>query len=164
MPVTEVGDWPAAAAMVPMAGHKGYGIALLIETLAALLPGAEVLNNAKSWIANPTASSGLGHAFIVINPAAILPIEDFRHRVDEMIRKIHDSPKAKGSARIYLPGEIEWERREDALVNGIALPESVLAFLYGAAQDIGLDTRLLNAKDWQDAMNDEAEGAADKCL
>jgi hypothetical protein len=40
----------------------------------------------------------------------------------------------------------------------------VLAFLYGAAQDIGLDTRLLNAKDWQDAMNDEAEGAADKCL
>jgi ureidoglycolate dehydrogenase (NAD+) len=144
LPIAEVGEWPATGAMVPMAGHKGYGIALLIETLAALLPGAEVLNDAKSWIANPSANSGLGQAFIVINPAAILPIGDFKRRMDEMIRKIHNSPKAKDSARILLPGEIEWERREDALVNGIDLPKPVLTSLYGAAQDIGLDTRLLD--------------------
>jgi ureidoglycolate dehydrogenase (NAD+) len=147
LPVAEVGEWLATGAMgamVPIAGHNGYGIALLIETLAALLPGAEVLNDAKNWIANPSAKGRLGQDIIVINPAAILPIGDFKRRINEMIRKIHDSPKAMDSARIWLPGEIEWERREDALVNEIDLPKSVLTSLYGAAQDIGLDTRLLN--------------------
>jgi LDH2 family malate/lactate/ureidoglycolate dehydrogenase len=41
--------------------------------LAALLPGAEVLNDAKNWIANPSAKGRLGQDIIVINPAAILP-------------------------------------------------------------------------------------------
>ncbi len=144
MPATEVGDWPSTGSMMPMAGHKGYGIALLIEAIAALLPGAGVLNEVKSWIMDPTAKGCLGQAFIVINPGAILPIEDFKRRVDAMIRTIHESSRSKDSARIYLPGEIEWERREDALKNGIPLPEVVLASLYGAAQDAGLDTRLLD--------------------
>ena len=75
---TEVGDWPATGSMVPMAGHKGYGIALLIETMAGLLPGAGVLDEAKSWILNPTAEGSLGQAFIVINPGIILRIEEFQ--------------------------------------------------------------------------------------
>jgi ureidoglycolate dehydrogenase (NAD+) len=145
MPTAEVGDWPATGSMLPMAGHKGYGIALLIETMAGLLPGAGVLDEVKSWILNPTAEGSLGQAFIVINPGIMLPIEDFKHRVDSMIRKLRGSPKAKDSTRVYLPGEIEWERREDALKNGIPLPEPVLASLHTAARDLGLDTGLLEA-------------------
>jgi ureidoglycolate dehydrogenase (NAD+) len=143
MPTAEVGDWPATGSMMPMAAHKGYGIALLIETMAGLIPGAGVLDEVKSWILNPSAAGGLGQAFIVINPAIILPIEHFKGRVDTMIRKLRESPKAKGSSRVYLPGEIEWERREDALRNGILLPEPVLASLHCAAQDIGLEPGLL---------------------
>jgi ureidoglycolate dehydrogenase (NAD+) len=147
MPVDEVGDWPASGSMVPMAGHKGYGIALLIETMAGLLPSAGVLDEVKSWIFNPTAEGCLGQAFIVINPGVVLPIEDFKHRVDGMIRKLRGAPKAKNSERIYLPGEIEWERREDALRNGIALPAHVLASLHGAAEDLGLDSNLLQVEE-----------------
>jgi ureidoglycolate dehydrogenase (NAD+) len=143
MPATEVGNWPATGSMVPMAGHKGYGIALLIEAMAGLLPGAGVLDEVKSWVLNPTAPGCLGQAFIVINPASILPIDDFKVRVDTMIRKLRESPKAKGSSRVYLPGEIEWERREDALKHGILLPEIVMTSLLGAAQDMGLDPALL---------------------
>jgi LDH2 family malate/lactate/ureidoglycolate dehydrogenase len=144
MPTAEVGDWPATGSMVPMAGHKGYGIALLIEAMAGLLPGAGVLDEVKSWILNPTAEGCLGQAFIVINPGIILDMADFKRRVDTMIRKIRSSPKSKDSSRVYLPGEIEWERREDALKNGIPLPEFVLASLHGAAQDLGLDPGLLD--------------------
>ena len=72
MPTAEVGDWPATGSMLPMAGHKGYGIALLIEAMAGLLPGAGVLDEVKSWILNPTAEGCLGQAFIVINPGIIL--------------------------------------------------------------------------------------------
>ena len=147
MPVDEVGDWPATGSMVPMAGHKGYGIALLIETMAGLLPGAGVLDEVKSWILNPAAEGSLGQAFIVINPGIILPIRNFKDRVDTMIRTVRGSPKARNSQRIYLPGEIEWEHREDALKNGIPLPARVLASLYGATEDLGLDTALLQAEE-----------------
>jgi ureidoglycolate dehydrogenase (NAD+) len=150
MPVDEVGDWPASGAMVPMAGHKGYGIALLIETLAALLPGANVLDEAKSWVENPAGASGLGHAFVVINPGIMMPIDDFKRRVDVMIRKLRGAPKAKNSRRVYLPGEMEWEHRENAIAKGIPLPAHVLASLHDAARYFSLDAGLLKTEEMED--------------
>lgn len=143
LPATEVGDWPSLGSMFPMAGHKGYGIALLIEVLAAVLSGAAVLDEAKSWILQPGIHAGLGHAFVVINPAAIMPIGDFEALIDEIIRKIRTSARAKDSARIYLPGEMEWERRSNALAHGLSLPENVLDALYGAAQELDIDIGIL---------------------
>jgi len=63
--------------------------------------------------------------------------------MDQMIREIRAAPKAKGSERIYLPGEMEWERREAALRNGMELPPDVIASLVGLAEDWELDARWL---------------------
>jgi LDH2 family malate/lactate/ureidoglycolate dehydrogenase len=59
--------------------------------------------------------------------------------MDEMIRNIKESPKAKGSERIWLPGEMEWERREVALRDGIALPEIVQNSLEKLSREVGWD-------------------------
>ena len=147
MPVDQVGDWPATGSMVPMAGHKGYGIALLIETVVGLLPGAGVLDEAKSWILEPSTAGSLGQAFIVINPGIILPINDFKYRTDTMIRKLRGSPRAKNHTRVYLPGEIEWEHRKEALAKGIPLPAHVLASLHALAGDLDLDSALLKTEE-----------------
>jgi len=144
LPTAEVGDWPATGSMMPMAGHKGYGIALLIEVLAGILTGAGVLGEVRSWILQPDEIARLGQAFIAIDVGAIIPIESFKRRVDTVIRQIRQSPKAKGEERIYVPGEIEWARREDALRNGISLPELTWATLYRAGEDLGIDTGLFN--------------------
>jgi len=146
IPAREIGDWPASGSMAPMAGHKGYGIALLIEVLAAVLTGAAMLDEVNSWILSPAIRARLGHAFVVINPAAIIPLPEFQVRIDEMIRKIRSSPKAKHSARIYLPGEIEWESRRDALANGIAFPDNVLKVLYSTGQDLNIDIGILDGR------------------
>ena len=39
-------------------------------------------------------------------------MEDFKRRVDTMIRKIRGSPKSKDSSRVYLPGEIDVYKRQ----------------------------------------------------
>jgi LDH2 family malate/lactate/ureidoglycolate dehydrogenase len=143
LPVSEAGDWPNSGSMVPMAGHKGYGIAMLIEVLGGALTGAGMLGEVKSWILQSTESSKLGHCFLAINVGNILPIDFFKQRMDQVITDIRQSPKAKGSDRIYVPGEIEWEKREDALRNGIALPENVIANLRRAGEQLGMDTQLL---------------------
>ena len=48
---------------------------------------------------------------------------------------------AKGAERIYLPGEMEWARREQALVSGIKLPDDVVLSLLALADGIGLDVK-----------------------
>jgi ureidoglycolate dehydrogenase (NAD+) len=143
LPTSDAEGWPHTGSMMPMAGHKGYGIALLIEVLAGVLTGAGLLSEVKSWVWNSDSVSHLGQAFMAINVGAIIPIKPFKYRVDQVIRQIRQSPKAKGSERIYVPGEIEWEKRADALKNGIPLPEQVLADLNNVGQQLGLDTHLL---------------------
>ena len=46
-----------------------------------------------------------------------------------MIHELRQSPRAKGSAGVCVPGELEWKRREEALANGMALPADVMANL-----------------------------------
>lgn len=58
--------------------------------------------------------------------------------MDALIRQIQDAPKAKGTDRIWLPGEKEWGYRERARVHGIALPDDVRASLRGLVEDANL--------------------------
>ncbi len=123
-PTTDPGAFLAGGALTPMAGHKGYGLAILIETLSAVLTGAAITGQVVPWVVGDlSVPTGHGAAFLAINIGAMIPIDDFKRRVDAMAREIREAPKADGSNRIYLPGEIEWERRQKALVEGIVLPE-----------------------------------------
>jgi ureidoglycolate dehydrogenase (NAD+) len=130
----------AGGSLQPMGGHKGYGIALLIEMLAGCLSGAMLTWQIKGWIdSDPTLPTGHGAAFIAIDVNSIMPIEAFKSRVDHVVRGVHDSPKAPGAAQIFLPGEIEWGKRKVALTEGIVLPPEVVAPLSGLADDLGID-------------------------
>ena len=55
-PTTDPAVFLEGGALRPMAGHKGYGIALLIETLSAVLTGALLTRQVLPWIVgNPAA-------------------------------------------------------------------------------------------------------------
>ena len=140
LPTTEAGNWPGVGSMLPMAGHKGYGLAILVEVLAGVLSGSAVTREVKGWL-GPLISepSGTGHAFIAIDVGKFMPIGVFKQRMDGMIRNIKNSPKAKGADRIWLPGEMEWERRKVALKDGIPLPEIVLNSLEKLSKEVGRD-------------------------
>ncbi len=142
LPTTNVGDWPAFGSMLPMAGHKGYGLAIFVEVLASVLSGSAVTREVKGWLGPLIAEpSGTGHAFIAIDVGKFMPLEVFKQRMDGMIRNIKNSPKAKGADRIWLPGEQEWERRKVALTEGIPLPEIVLNSLAKLSKEVGRDFR-----------------------
>jgi len=69
----------------------------------------------------------------------MMPAAEFRKRMDQTIREVRTSEKAPGAERVWLPGEMEWERRERALAEGLELPSDVTASLRGLAEDLGLD-------------------------
>jgi ureidoglycolate dehydrogenase (NAD+) len=136
LPTTDTAEYPRVGTLLPMAGHKGYGLAVMVEVLASVLTGAAMTNGVKSWVLDLDQCTDEGHAFIALDIGAMMPPEAFRTRMDAMIRGIKDSPKARGSERIYLPGEMEWEKREDALRNGINLPQDVIANLVKMGEEL----------------------------
>ena len=124
-----------------MAGHKGYGLAVFVEVLSAALSGAAIMSQVKSWVEDVSEPTNEGHAFIAIDVGRIVPIEEFKGRMDRLIREIKSAPTAKGSERIYLPGEMEWERRAQALEERMRLPDHVMMSLTGLAEDVGMDLK-----------------------
>lgn len=144
IPTTDPTGYPRRGALLPMAGHKGYGLALFVEVLSAVLTGAGITHEVRSWILDPPEPARQGHAFLAIDVGAIMPLPLFQARMDRLIREIRSAPKAKGATRIYLPGEMEWERRAVALAEGIVFPPDVLANLRGVAEEWGIDPAAFN--------------------
>ncbi len=136
---TDSSLYPAKAALTPMANHKGYGIALLIESLSGLLTGAKVTWQVGSWIwQDASQPTGHGAAFIAIDIATMGPRDVFQTRINDLIREIHEAPTADGVERVLVPHEREWNLRRKALVEGIDLPSDVVGKLAGLADDVGL--------------------------
>ena len=127
-----------------MTGHKGYGMALLHENLAGVLTGASISWQVLNWIFDDqTKPTGHGAAFIVINPEVMMPLNKFFQRVDDLIDEIHNSPSVNESEHILVPGEMEWERREKALSEGIKMPSDVVSKMRDLDKRIGLNTHWL---------------------
>ncbi len=138
LPTTKIADYPRIGTLLPMAGHKGYGLAVMVEVLASVMTGAAMTRDVKSWVLDLDQCTDEGHAFIAIDLRAMMPLDLFKERMDAMIKGIKDSPRAKGAERIYLPGEKEWEKREEALRNGIRLPADVVAGLMKMGEELHL--------------------------
>jgi ureidoglycolate dehydrogenase (NAD+) len=139
IPTTDPFLYPASASLLPFAGHKGYGIALMIENLAGVLTGTGAMWDLNNWIdGRKDIPTNHGAAFLAFNVGAIRPLDAFKKRVDQLIQDIHDTPKAKGTDRLYVPGEMEWQSRRAALANGITLPADVVESLRGLEGDLGI--------------------------
>ena len=144
LPTTDPSLYPHIGALLPMAGHKGYGFAVMVEVLSGVMSGGGMLDGVGHWLFGPTsAPENLTQCMIAINVEAMMPMEQFHQRVDSMIEKIKNSPKAKGVERIYLPGEIELERFAENQEKGIDLPDDVRIKLNGLAEDLELDCKAL---------------------
>lgn len=141
-PTTNPEFFPEQGALMPMAAHKGYGLAVLVEVLCGVLAGASLTRQQVSWVPGSPGTSdepvNQGQLFMAIDPATVMPLQEFKQRMDSLIEYFHNAPKAKGEDRVYLPGEMEWERRRIALAEGINLPSDVTDSLRILAEDIGL--------------------------
>ena len=121
-------------ALLPMENHKGYGLALMVETLSAALSGAAMLGGVENWIYNPEAPSDTGYFMLVIDVDGAGPFQGFSDRLRALCEEITLSPKAPGVERILIPGELEHEMETAARADGVALREEVWTKLVALAE------------------------------
>jgi LDH2 family malate/lactate/ureidoglycolate dehydrogenase len=128
-----------------MRGYKGYGLAMVVDILSAVLSGASFASQIIPWQNVRTDAANIGHFFSVWRVDAFMPVDEFKNRMDEMIRLMREAPKAKGQERIYIPGEKEFEIAEQRRKAGIPVHHKVVDTLREIGGEIGVDCSLLDA-------------------
>lgn len=145
LPTTDAEKFPAHASLQPMAAHKGYGLAILVELLSSVVTGAGMLSEIASWNLDLSSVNNAGHAFIAIDVSKMMPIEQFTTRINQMAEELKNGPKAKGADAIYLPGEMEWGRRDKALETGtLELTDAMAESLMNLAKHLGIELNIRN--------------------
>ena len=123
-PTTDPNEIWNRAIMLPFAEHKGYGFAIMVEIMTAILGMSGMMSSVHSWNETPGRDANTGHSFIIVNPAFFGGEEQFRNRIDAMIDELKACPTLDGVKEILYPGELEWRREAAALKDGLELPEA----------------------------------------
>lgn len=117
-------------AILPIAGHKGYGLAFLCEVLAGAMTGGGCSNPAKAdKVVNGMFSILLDSSFFQSDPVFAAEIERF-------IAWVKSSAKATPDGEILLPGEIEERTRALRAKNGIDIDATTWAQLTTTANSL----------------------------
>ena len=122
-PTTDPADFygPPPGALLPLgglAGHKGYGLAILTDLLGGALSGAGCVGQTKS-------PNGNGLYFQAINIADFIPVHEFVRAVKELRLWIKSSRKSPGVEEILLPGEGGHRTMQRRLEDGIPVEENL---------------------------------------
>lgn len=126
-----------AGAVLPMAGAKGYALALMIEILSAILPGTswgpQVRSPYDDW-ERPTDS---GIWCLAIYLRALMTEEEYTTRLGDMLAALHEAPTAPGKS-IRVPGEQRTRIRAVREVEGIPIDAATLAELDALGAEVGV--------------------------
>src|SRR5467141_756753 len=115
-------------------GHKGYGLALMVDVLCGVLTGSATGLGVDVDKAKPN----VGHFFMALDPAAFRPLEDFRRDMDRLSQELKNSPKAQGQNRIYVHGEKSYARMEQYRREGIPLGTAVVESMKQVGTELGV--------------------------
>lgn len=118
VPTNDPCEYEKGGTLMPFGGYKGYGMAMMVELLAAVLSGAAITNDVHAWNQNPEKGGNVGHFFMALDISRIAEPERFIRDTEEMIDGIKNSEKAVGVKEIFFPGEIENRKLQAAKESG----------------------------------------------
>ncbi|MGD0152737.1 MAG: Ldh family oxidoreductase [Thermacetogeniaceae bacterium] len=141
-PTTDPKEAMAGAAL-PFGGYKGSGLAIMVNVFSAMLSGAFLSARAGEAQAELIKEDEIAFFFGAIDVASFQDVDTFKQGIDAMIEELKSSPKAAGAEEIYMPGELEYLRKESNTRHGIEIGAGVLREL----QDIKNKLTLTNNPD-----------------
>jgi uncharacterized oxidoreductase len=142
-PSVNPNDLYSGGAILPMAGHKGFALGLLVEVLGGILAG----EGCASLGENP----GNGFVILVLNIGRVRPPEEFALRVDKVIEAIKGIPPGPGFSQVLVPGEPELATQEEREIEGIPVSRETWRQFKEAASSVGVEVHDESPEDVVDA-------------
>jgi L-2-hydroxycarboxylate dehydrogenase (NAD+) len=124
----------STAALLPLGGygevlggHKGYGLATIVEIFSAALQQGNFLYGLMGIDEQgKPGPNRLGHFFMAINVEAFTDLESFKQTTGDILRELRDATKQPGSDRIYTAGEKEFENERRVRGQGVIIVPNLL--------------------------------------
>jgi len=113
-----------------IAGHKGYGLSIVVELLAGALSGA--------GCAGSGSRNGNGVFLMVLDISRFVPMEQYCREVDEFVDFLKSSSLAPGVDEIFVPGEIEEKQRKQN-ISSIDIDEKTWKQIVDFGQKYGVE-------------------------
>lgn len=122
-----------AGSVLPFGGPKGYGIALMVEVMAAMFSGASSGPEIGDLYDDLGRPQGVGAFFTLHDVGAFQPMGQFGRRMESLIDAIkHSGPEDR---EVLIPGELEARASLRNQEQGVAVPEAVIAELEKLSPD-----------------------------
>lgn len=112
-------------AVLPLGGAKGYALALAVEIMSGVLSGAAFGPHVNNLYKDGDPPAKVGHSFVLLDVSRWMQVDKYYERMEQFLREIKASPRAKGIEEIYYPGERRYLTYLENKDKGIALPETV---------------------------------------
>jgi len=95
-----------SGAVLPMAGHKGFGLGFMIDVLTACVTG---MRASPDVVGDPESVTpqGVSHCFIAIHVASAGSSEAYEDSLSHLIERVHDASRAEWAEMFLAPGEPE---------------------------------------------------------
>jgi ureidoglycolate dehydrogenase (NAD+) len=106
-----------AKVLLPAAGARGYGLAILSSILAGPLAGGKMPLH-KTWTPEKDGSE---HFFYAVDVSKFVEMETFYTELETTLADIRALPPVDGVEHVRIPGQLEWERAEEWSKSGIPL-------------------------------------------
>lgn len=120
------------------AGYKGYGLAMLVEILTAVLPGdAAVGPDVQPWTCTRTQPLNYGHCFIVLDPARFCG-SAFESRLADYLQKMRGLTPSGERLPVLVPGDVERAEECLAATHGVRLNRDVAAGVKRLAERLNI--------------------------
>jgi LDH2 family malate/lactate/ureidoglycolate dehydrogenase len=123
--------------VMPLGGYKGSGLAMMAEILCAVLGGGAMATELGGirFRGKPVRVSQM---FIAIDIARFLPIDEFRTRMDHLVRLMKSTAPAKGYSEVLVAGDPEWRMEQERRRSGIPVGPGTWKALCEAGDRLGV--------------------------
>ncbi len=118
--------------ILPMAGHKGYALALVVEVLAGVLSGAGFVQ------AGDSGPDYQGVFAVAVDVGRFLPLDRFVADVEAMLAHVKSARPRPGVPEILVPGEHAWQEALRRKAEGIPLAAGTWEGLRAIAREVGV--------------------------
>jgi len=123
--------------LMPVGGHKGAGLAAMIDIILGTLSGGTY---GRSICANTVTDKAqhISHLFFLMNPDFYMSREGLDSHIAQYVSDFKAVRRKKDVPEILLPGELEWKTTQERRANGIPVSAAVLKELNAFADQIGV--------------------------
>jgi LDH2 family malate/lactate/ureidoglycolate dehydrogenase len=135
-PTTDPRDMDAGGMLLPVGGHKGYGIGIWVEIMAGVLAGAGVTHDVldQSVVTTP---SDTGHWITAMSIDAFSERSAFDARLAALRAEVHAVPTREGQPHPILPGEPEFAHERYCSEHGLELEKIIWDRVRQVAGEVG---------------------------